>query len=189
MAHTASGRMPLPGNCIALLRGINVGRAKRVAMADLRLLIAGLGYSDVHTLLNSGNVLFNCTDAAHTAAKRISDALVEQLGISSLVVVLTSAELVAVVEQNTLPAVDDASRLLVVVPANSADLAKLAPLRGQDWTPEALAVGERAAYLWCLEGVLASRLPGAVEKAVGHAVTTRNWATMTKLLAMVDDQR
>jgi len=45
--------------CVALLRGINVGKAKRIAMADLRALIEGLGYTDVRTLLNSGNVVFS----------------------------------------------------------------------------------------------------------------------------------
>lgn len=54
---------------VALLRGINVGRAKRVAMADLRALVEGLGFHSVRTLLNSGNVVFDgevadCTDAA-----------------------------------------------------------------------------------------------------------------------------
>ena len=47
--------------CIAFLRGINVGRAKRIAMADLRALIEGLGFSEVRTLLNSGNVVFDAT--------------------------------------------------------------------------------------------------------------------------------
>lgn len=42
--------------CVALIRGINVGKAKRVAMADLRALVEGLGYSNVRTLLNSGNI-------------------------------------------------------------------------------------------------------------------------------------
>jgi uncharacterized protein (DUF1697 family) len=49
----------------ALLRGINVGRAKRVAMADLRSLVEDLGYGEVGTLLNSGNVVF--TTSAVTA--------------------------------------------------------------------------------------------------------------------------
>ena len=47
-----------PDRQVALIRGINVGRAKRVAMADLRALVEGLGYRDVDTLLNSGNVVF-----------------------------------------------------------------------------------------------------------------------------------
>ena len=49
---------------VALLRGINVGRAKRVAMADLRALVEDLGYCDVRTLLNSGNVVFTAARAA-----------------------------------------------------------------------------------------------------------------------------
>ena len=49
---------------IALIRGINVGTAKRVAMADLRKMLAGLGYSDVRTLLNSGNAVFTTTDSS-----------------------------------------------------------------------------------------------------------------------------
>jgi uncharacterized protein (DUF1697 family) len=43
---------------VGLIRGINVGRAKRVAMADLRALVESLGYGEVKTLLNSGNVVF-----------------------------------------------------------------------------------------------------------------------------------
>jgi uncharacterized protein (DUF1697 family) len=49
---------------VALLRGINVGKAKRVAMADLRALLEELGYADVRTLLNSGNVVFTAPRAA-----------------------------------------------------------------------------------------------------------------------------
>jgi len=46
------------GECIALIRGINVGRGKRVSMTDLRRLVTDLGHTNVRTLLNSGNVLF-----------------------------------------------------------------------------------------------------------------------------------
>ena len=65
---------------VALLRGINVGRAKRVAMAELRALIEGLGYGDVRTLLNSGNVVFSASAAtAGNAASRIEEALAKKL--------------------------------------------------------------------------------------------------------------
>jgi len=57
-------------------------------------------------------------------------------------------------------------------------------LAGQDWAPEVLAVGARVAYLWCPAGVLASRLPEAIGRALGDAVTTRNWATVLKLHAL-----
>jgi uncharacterized protein (DUF1697 family) len=171
---------------IALIRGINVGHAKRVSMADLRALVEGLGYGDVRTLLNSGNVLFSASDVASSdAAARIERALEEQLGVAARVTVLTAAELATVVADNPLLAVaDNPSRLMVAVLANPRDRALLEPLLAQDWAPEALALGARVAYLWCPEGVIASRLSEAVGRALGDAVTTRNWATVTKLHAL-----
>ena len=79
---------------IALLRGINVGRANRVAMADLRTLVVQLGYTGVRTLLNSGNVIFDAsaTDPSEISA-RLEHALHARLNVSVQVIVLTSAEL------------------------------------------------------------------------------------------------
>jgi uncharacterized protein (DUF1697 family) len=175
------------GRHVALLRGINVGRAKRVAMADLRALVADLGYRDVATLLNSGNVVFTVPATVRgDAATRIERALASRLGVSARVMVLNAAELAAAVRRNPLGRVaDDPSRLLVAVLAKAADRAQLKPLARQDWTPEALAIGARVAYLWCAQGIIKSRLFVAVSRAVGDAVTTRNWATMTKLHALV----
>jgi len=177
----------MAGTHVALLRGINVGRAKRVAMAELRALVEGLGYRDVRTLLNSGNVVFTAPRTAPaTAAARIEAALAERLGVAARVTALTAAELAAAVAGNPLLAADrDPARLLVAVLADPADRRLLAPLTGEDWSPEAVALGARVAYLWCPEGVLASRLPEAVGRALGDGVTTRNWATMTKLDALV----
>jgi uncharacterized protein (DUF1697 family) len=174
----------------ALLRGINVGKAKRVAMADLRALVADLGYADVRTLLNSGNIVFRGADEAPDAVgARIEAALPERLGLTSRITMLSGAELAAIVEAN--PLVDVAtnpSRLLVAVLTNAADGAKLKPLAGQDWGDEALALGPRVVYAWCPEGVLASPLMEAVGRALGDAVTTRNWATITKLHALASGQ-
>ena len=79
---------------VALIRGINVGRAKRVAMADLRSLVEDLGYSNVCTLLNSGNVVFTALGgSAVNLAPGIEEALVTKLGVSAKVIVLTAAEL------------------------------------------------------------------------------------------------
>ena len=173
---------------VALLRGINVGRAKRVAMAELRALVEELGYRDVRTLLNSGNVVFTAPAAAHgDAAARIEQALVARLGVPSRVTVLTAAELAAAVAANPLLDVaSNPSRLLVAFLADPADRQKLQPLTRQDWAPEALALGPRVAYLWCPPGVLASKLSEAVGRALGDAVTTRNWATVTKLHSLAE---
>jgi uncharacterized protein (DUF1697 family) len=176
---------------VALIRGINVGRAKRVAMADLRALVEDLGYGDVRTLLNSGNVVFTTPRAAPgDAAARIAKALLAGLGVSAQVIVLSAAELAAAVSDNPLLEIaGDPSRLLVAVLGNPADRAKLEPLSKQDWAPEVLAIGTRVAYLWCAEGILKSRLAEAVNRVLKDAVTARNWATVMKLYALTEDQR
>jgi uncharacterized protein (DUF1697 family) len=174
------------GRQVALLRGINVGRAKRVAMADLRALLEDLGYGDVRTLLNSGNVVFTAPGVKPgDAAARIEEALPQRTGVSSRITVLTAEELAAAVDENPLLDVaSDPTRLFVAVLTNKADRRKLEPLLLQDWAPEVLALGTRVAFIWCPEGLLASKLPEAVGKALGDAVTTRNWATLTKLHAL-----
>jgi uncharacterized protein (DUF1697 family) len=176
---------------IALVRGINVGRAKRVAMAELRNLITDLGYDHVRTLLNSGNVVFaGERTGRHVVVTDIEGALTARLGIEARVLVFTKSELDVVISENTLLEVaNNPSRLLVTFFSDSDDPKRVEPLGDRDWTPEALALGSRVAYLWCPEGVLASRLPGAVEKAAAGVVTTRNWSTVTKLHTLSEQVR
>jgi uncharacterized protein (DUF1697 family) len=147
-----------------------------------------LGYSAVRTLLNSGNIVFNGPGKRDTAA-RISKAMTERLGVSARVTVLTAAEIGRLVADSPLGDVaDNPSRLLVSVPRKPSDLARLEPLTQQDWSPEVLGIGSRAAYLWCPNGILASKLPDAVGRALGDDVTARNWATIIKLHTLaVDD--
>lgn len=172
---------------VALLRGINVGKANRVAMADLRAIVEHLGYTDVTTVLNSGNVVFTAPrGVGGDPGARIEKALAARLGVSSRVTVLGAPDVAAIVAENSLGAVaDNPSRLLVTVLSNPADRKKLQPLTMEDWTPEALAVGTRAAYLWCANGIVAGRLADAVGRVLGDAATSRNWATMLKLRDLI----
>jgi uncharacterized protein (DUF1697 family) len=176
----------VPATHVALLRGINVGKAKRVSMADLKALVEGLGYRDVRTLLNSGNVVFTARAKPEAAAARIEKALAERTGVSARVTVLTAAELAAAVAENPLLQIaDDPTRLLVAVVNDPAYRTRVLPLMEQDWAPERLGVGTRVAYLWCPDGILASRLSAAVGRALGDGVTARNWATVLKLHNLV----
>ncbi|MEW6335983.1 MAG: DUF1697 domain-containing protein [Acidobacteriota bacterium] len=168
---------------VALLRGINVGRAKRVAMSELRRLIEGIGFRDVRTVLNSGNLLLVAPRGERrAAAARIREAIASSLEVEALVVVVSAADLAEAVAQNPLAAVaTDPSRLLVAFPEEPGALRRLSSLAGEDWRDEVLAVGRRAAYLWCPRGVAAGRLAKAVERALDGAVTMRNWATATRV--------
>jgi uncharacterized protein (DUF1697 family) len=171
---------------VALLRGINVGKAKRIAMADLRALAESLGHGDVRTLLNSGNMVFTARAGAPARIGRaIEGALTERHGMSARVTVLTAAELARIVEENPLGKIArDPTRLFVAFPVDPADLALLKPLAKRSWKPEALALGSRAAYLWCPQGALESPLTTAVAKILRDGATTRNWATTLKLAAL-----
>jgi uncharacterized protein (DUF1697 family) len=174
----------MAGRQVALIRGINVGKAKRVAMADLRAAMEALGYADVKTLLNSGNVVFTAGVAPSKAAAGIEKLLAGELGVPARVTVITGAELTAAVAGNPLLEVaDNHSRSFVAFLTNPADLPKLTPLTKETWDPEVLALGTRVAYLWCPKGLLDSPLSVAVGRALGDGVTTRNWATILKIYA------
>lgn len=171
---------------VALLRGINVGTAKRVAMADLRDLMTGLGFSDVRTLLNSGNVIF--TAAPHTGdpTRRIEKEIEKRLGLTSRVTVMTAAELDVAVRGNTLLKVaTHPSRLMVGALATRDDRSRLVPLTRKRWGLERLALGERVCYLWCPDGINKSPLMKEVDRALGDSITSRNWSTIQKLQGLV----
>ena len=174
---------------VVLLRGINVGRAKRVAMAELRDLVSALGYGEVRTLLNSGNVVFSGPSApAERIAASIEQALERHVGVSARVTVLDAQAFSDVVAQNPFPAASaEPSRYLVAFlrdPGSARQ--RLASLADRDWGGDAFALGSRAAYLWCAGGILESELLEAVGRLLGDQVTTRNWATVTKLKALLE---
>ncbi|MEP7027537.1 MAG: DUF1697 domain-containing protein [Candidatus Eisenbacteria bacterium] len=166
---------------VALLRGINVGSAKRIAMFDLRALFEDLGYRDVRTLLNSGNVVFAAT-ASGSPGPRIERALVGALGVPSRVITLGAGALAAVVSKNPLVALaDPPSRLLVSFLAAPDARRLLASLARLDWGEERLAAGPGVAYAWCPGGILESPVQKALGKVFGDGMTTRNWTTVLKL--------
>jgi uncharacterized protein (DUF1697 family) len=174
---------------IALLRGINVGRAKRIAMADLRTLIADLGYTDVRSVLNSGNVVFSGPPRPYEDIGRaIEEALVLKLGVVSRTLVIGCEELDAIVAANPLlDQAHDPTRLLTFVLSTPEHRAAIVPLCGRDWAPGAVALGERVAYVWCPDGILDSAAAAALGKQLGDGTTARNWATLLKLHALCRD--
>ena len=169
--------------CVALLRGVNVSGHKKVPMAELEALVEGLGFTEVRTLLNSGNVVFTArASAVRTAAARIEQAVLDGIGVSSRVTVLTAAEVGAILDENPLESLcDNPSRMVIAVFAEPTARAKALALMDKEWAPEVLAVGSRAAYLWCVNGISAGQLGLAIDRTLKIGVTARNLATMTRL--------
>ena len=182
---------------VALLRGINVGGKNKVAMADLRSLVADLGHTDVSTYIQSGNVLFSAAPDADCAAlaRGMAEAIVVRLSVKSPVVVVSAAELAGILAANPFPQQPDHRRVHAVVlseppgPELTAKLdAALAQSTAKGARDEVTAV-DRTLYLHTPDGFGNSDLSATVMRMVsvpkqGTTGTARNWATMTKLLEL-----
>lgn len=172
---------------IALLRGINVGGRNKVPMAELRTLLAGLGYTDVKTHLQSGNAVFSASAKTATqVTKAVEAALAKQYGRNIAVVVRTAAELRAAIDANPL-AVDHPSHFLVNFYAEPIDRAKLADLDADAYAPEQLALADREIYYNFPGGMRDAKLPTVVDRKLKTLGTGRNWNTVTKLLELADE--
>lgn len=175
---------------VALLRGVNVGKAKRVAMAELRALLSDLGYTSVATLLNSGNAVFCAptgTPVRHSAS--IAAAISSQLAVEVPVVVKSARELAAIIAENPISAeAHEHPRFLVAFTQDTKALPGLAAIESLVVPPEKFAVGKNAAYLLCSAGILESKAGESLLGKAGKAATTRNWATVLKLQALASER-
>jgi uncharacterized protein (DUF1697 family) len=171
--------------CLVLLRGVNVGPAKRVPMAELRALLAEQGGERVATLLNSGNAVADWPRARPAALQaRLAQALHARFGFDVPVVVKTLAEGEAIAADMPWPEPPDPSRLVVVFAPDPDALAGLQAVKPLVAAGEAWHLGRHAAYLHCAGGLLQSRAAEALLGRGRDGVTTRNWATLGKLLAL-----
>ena len=172
---------------IALLRGINVGGHNLVAMARLREMMEGLGYHDVITHLQSGNVVFTAKAAAPAGEiRKIEAELLASFGFPVRVVVRTRSELATVAGDNPLAEIaSDPSRMMVAFLSSAPDPARLKDIDSAVFKPDLFSIRGREIYLWYPQGAHATKLTNTLfEKRLQVTATTRNWNTVTKLLAL-----
>jgi len=174
---------------IALLRAVNVG-GRGLKMEALRAMVAGLGYTDVRSLMQSGNLVFRGggNDDAQVE-KRLEAATAEQFGIETDYLVRRPDEWRAMIEANPFAteAADDPAHL-IVMPLKSAPVGgAVERLRAAIKGRERVEVAGRNAYLVYPDGVGESKLTiKVVERHLGARGTGRNWNTVMKLAAMVE---
>ncbi len=180
----------MPTTHLVLLRGVNVGTRNRVPMADLRELLTGLGYSDVRTLLNSGNAVVTTeTSAPSTVAAEVNAAIRQRFGLSITTIVRSREQVSRVIEHNPMPEreEEDPARFHIGFcdppAANDAlDGVDLSPL-GDD----IVEVDDGTLYVWFAHGVQSSKVPRVLAAArLGDSVTLRNANTVRKLLRLAD---
>ena len=182
-----SARLTVPVTVmIGLLRGVNVGGANRLAMADLRAMCADCGFERVSTYIQSGNVVFDADVSADEAERRLESALDAHMGKPIDVTIRTADELAAVVADNPfLARTDDIATLHVAFTIGDGDgdaalaIDDLAP-----FAPEEAIAADRHVYFLLPGGVGRSKLLEALGRQGRPAGTMRNWRTVTKLAAI-----
>jgi uncharacterized protein (DUF1697 family) len=172
---------------VALFRGINVGKAKRLPMATVRSVLGDLGATNVSTLLNSGNAIFALPrGTTKSVATSLRAAIADAVGFDVPTIVLTGETFTKIVADNRIDSTKhDPAKLHVGFVADPSALAPLSAIEGTVGAPDRLHVGTHAAYLYFDRGTIDSPLSKAYAKAMGNTVTARNWATVEKIAAAV----
>ncbi len=174
---------------VVLLRGINLGAHNRIPMAELRALLAELGYPDARTLVQSGNIVLSAELAPGKLAAELERAIASKFGVQTPVVVRTREELAAVVALDPLGDVAQEYKLYQVSFLSAEpDPEAVAKLAQGDFAPERFVYVGREIYAWHPGGIHSSRLARMLsDKRLGVVATARNWKTTTKLLEMADE--
>jgi uncharacterized protein (DUF1697 family) len=174
---------------VVLLRGINLGPQRRVAMPELRELLTGAGYADVRTYVQSGNVMLASEERPERVAKHCERILGERFGFEIPIMVRTAEELADVVARNPLPeATNDPKRFQVTFLDRPLDPERIKELEQLATAKEGFAASGRELYGWHPDGASRSKLWNRLaSKGLGVTATARNWTTVTTLLAMASE--
>ncbi|HZN72832.1 MAG TPA: DUF1697 domain-containing protein [Micromonosporaceae bacterium] len=172
----------------ALLRGINVGGNKKIAMAELRRFLSDLGYTDVATHLQSGNAVFTSKRKPDKLATEIEKGIEREFGMTVRCLVRTGPELRKALDGSPFRDVaTNGSRMLVHFLSASPAPKLLAAHDPTQLAPDEIAIGDRVVYQWCPNGIQgAPPVSAFVEKNLKVFVTARNWNTVTKLCELLD---
>jgi uncharacterized protein (DUF1697 family) len=176
------------GTYIAMVRSINVGGRNRVSMADLSAVVSSLGFGDVATYVQSGNLVFTGPGTPAAVSAAIEDRIAADLSLTVPVIVRTKSQLKGVLRGNPFADPDvDAKTIHVTFLADHADRlgqARLEELTGQ-FGNDRFEVAGREVYLHCPGGYGQTKLNNTyLERHLGATATTRNWRTVIALAGM-----
>lgn len=177
---------------IVLIRGINVGGHKKIAMADLRALLESLGLADVKSLLQSGNLVFRSGRRTCAEVEQLLEVeAAKRLAVDAAFFVRTAEEWKGIVAHNPFhkEAERDPGHLVVMCLKDAPDKAALKALQAAIVGPEIVRANARHLYIVFPNGIGTSRLTNAlIEKKLGTRGTARNWNTVLKLNALANNQ-
>lgn len=170
---------------IALLRGINMGGHKKVAMSDLRALVEEIGFSDAQTLLQSGNLVFSGpSKPTATLEAQLEAVLLKRLTLKTAVLIRSAAEWKKVIASN--PFADEAKRdpshLALMLLKNKPSVAAVAALKKAIIGREYFEADGRALYAYFPDGFGTTKFTTAlIDRTLSTTATARNWNTVVKI--------
>lgn len=175
---------------ISLLRGINVSGQKKILMADLKFLYEGVGFNDVITYIQSGNVVFSSSLKSEVKLKEILEQAIEKKYKFHVPVLVTSlGDFKGILEGLPFKSIDpikDATKFLITFLSNEPTKADVASLQECVNKPERLEVVDRSVYLHCPNGYGRSKLSNAfIERKLKLSATTRSLKTVQKLYDLI----
>jgi uncharacterized protein (DUF1697 family) len=175
---------------IALLRGINVGAHKRMKMEKLRTSCEALGFEQVATYIQSGNVVFKAPKlSTSTLSEKIRKCIAADFGFSADVVTRTSDDFSKIIRSNPLLKKGglDESRFHVVFFSDALEREAIQKLESLILPPDQVGVSGKEMYFYFPNGVSGSSLwKHNLDRVLGVSGTMRNWNTVNKLFEMAE---
>ena len=169
---------------VVMLRGINVGGANKVPMAELRAALTAAGCAGVSTILATGNVILDGDDPA-AAADVVQQTVASEFGVNVRCLARTAADIDRVVEGDPFESVaTNGSRYLAIFVSDPVPDELLDGDSPIDLGIEGVSIGDRVIYQWCPDGILEAVPVGDdLMKHTDLFVTARNWNTVLKIQA------
>jgi uncharacterized protein (DUF1697 family) len=171
---------------VALLRGINSGSNPTIKMETLRNVFLEAGFSNVKTVLASGNVIFDAEGTREGLASRIEKEVSGQLGFSAPTTILPAEDVLRLAASNPFRGipVTTRARLYVTFLSQGAKAGPELPYRDPAGRFSILGAGEGAVFsVVDLGKGMTPDLMALLDKEYGKAITTRNWNTIEKIVA------
>lgn len=173
---------------IAFLRGINVSGHKKIIMADLKVLLLNMGFEDVATYIQSGNIVFTSDEkSSDSLEEKIKKGIVDAFGFDVPVLVKTKTEIEEILRKSPFTKTEDleAKRIYYVLLKSKPEQDAIDNLVQEDYPNELFTIGNNCVYLNCRLGAGKAKLTNnVIERKLKVSATTRNHGTMLKLVEM-----
>jgi len=175
-------------NWIALLRGVNVGGHNKIPMAELREMCSDMGWQNVATYLQSGNVLFGAEGTMSAIEKQLTEAIASRFGHRIHVIARPAAAWPLYIELNPFPEEAESEPNHVMLVLAKQALAPDAADQLNKYAASGESIVQRTDSLWVHypSGQSRSKInPTLLDRLAGSPVTTRNWRTVLKISDMI----